>query len=90
MIPVGITHAHLAKAVAEIERNGIPPRRQARHCYYIHEGKTYPPKYVISLAGKYAFGQEIPAKTFITTDAMTYLRNMGCKVINKESDNEAI
>lgn len=51
-----IEREHILTAIAEIDRDGIP--QDARSITYdlIHGSKRYPPKYVLSLAAKYATG----------------------------------
>ncbi len=73
MIPNGIEAQHLEKAVAEIiRRGGVPKKRESRQYDYVHSGKRYPPKYVISLAAKYAFGEELASGKFNAHQARDY------------------
>ena len=58
MIPHEITRDHLLLALAEIKAKGVPSERESTVWLLKHEGKNYPPKYVISIAGKYALGHE--------------------------------
>lgn len=90
MIPDGIEQSHLDMAVAEIRRNGIPPSRQSIHYDYVHSGKLYPPKYVISLAAKYAFGEELQSTEFNAVRARDYLRSRGHTVIDRREDKAQI
>lgn len=83
MIPDGIESKHLAKAVAEIDLHGVPDSRRSVHYDYLYSGKRYPPKYVISLAGKYAFGEELPFDAFNAVRARDYLRTRGHTVIDR-------
>lgn len=64
MIPSNIEKEHIIKAIREIESNGIPPGRNSRSFFLIYEGKRYPPKYVISLANKFANGEELDPSVF--------------------------
>jgi len=90
MIPDGIEQSHLDMAVAEIRRNGIPPSRQSVHYDYVHSGKLYPPKYVISLASRYAFGEELQPTEFNAVRARDYLRSRGHTVIDRREDKGQI
>jgi len=64
MIPKNITREHVLRALKEIERNGVPMGRNSRKFVLSYEGKTFPPKYVVSLANKYANGIELDPSEF--------------------------
>ncbi len=65
MIPKDkLTKAHILAALAEIDKSGVPEGRQAKGYDLVHDGKKYPPKYVISLAVKHATGKELPHTKF--------------------------
>ncbi len=64
MIPKNITREHLLKAMAEIDANGVPLHRHSTRWSVLHEGRAYPPKYVVSLANRHANGEELPAIQF--------------------------
>ena len=64
MIPKNITREHILKAMAEIDINGVPRHRHSTRYAVLHEGRAYPPKYVVSLANRYANGEELPAMQF--------------------------
>lgn len=55
---------HVLKALSEIDKNDVPKRRQSKKYDLYHDGKTYPPKYVLSIATKYATGEELKASDF--------------------------
>jgi hypothetical protein len=59
MIPNNIKSEHILAALAEIDRNGIPPGRQATKFVLVCEGRKYPPKYVLSLAARHATGTQL-------------------------------
>ncbi len=56
MIPSQIRADHVHAAIAEIDKDGVPAWRQSVRYYFVHQGRRYPPKYVVSLAAKYAAG----------------------------------
>ena len=64
MIPSNIERGHIIKAIREIDSNGILPGRESRSFLLIFEGKRYPPKYVLSLANKFANGEELDPSRF--------------------------
>lgn len=64
MIPASITSEHIKTAIAHIRQHGIPSERASTGYDLLHQGRLYPPKYVLSLASKFATGEELPAKEF--------------------------
>jgi 5-methylcytosine-specific restriction enzyme A len=77
MIPKNITREHILKAMAEIDINGVPSHRHSTRWSVLHEGRAYPPKYVVSLANRYANGVELPAIQFDAGDARYFLKRRG-------------
>ena len=59
MIPENITKGHLEKAIEEIDRDGVRKGRHSSTYDLLHNGKSYPPKLVVSIANKYANGSEL-------------------------------
>ena len=64
MIPSNIEREHIIKAIRDIDSNGILAGRESRSFLLIFEGKRYPPKYVLSLANKFANGEELDPSRF--------------------------
>jgi hypothetical protein len=64
MIPKNINKDHILAAIAEIDKNGIPSGRNATKYHLIYKGKPFPPKYIISLANKYANGTVLKSNEF--------------------------
>ena len=64
MIPENITKTHIIKAIERIDEEGVPPNRKSKKYLLAYNGKYYPPKYVISLANKYANGRELDHSEF--------------------------
>ena len=78
MIPLNIGRKHIIKAVQEIDSNGIPPGRESRKFCLIFEGKRYPPKYVLSLANRFANDEELDPSEFSGgQEANNFLRRLG-------------
>jgi len=93
MIPDNITQDHIERAISEIERIEIPTHRKEKHYQLIYEEKVLPPKYVLSIANKYANGYELESKEFNAVEAKQFLLRKGFKVgdkriFNKESDQK--
>ena len=82
MIPKNIKREHVIKAIEEIKRNGIPKGRNSKKFLLEFNGEYYPPKYVISLANKYANGEILdPAQFSGGKETNDFLRNLGFSII---------
>ena len=64
MIPRNITAEHILKAVKEVKRDGVPAKHSAKKFGLLVDDGTYPPKYVVSLANKYANGERLGSTLF--------------------------
>lgn len=64
MIPSNIEKEHIIRAICEIDSNGIPSGRESRGFLLIFKRKQYPPKYILSLANKFANGEELDPSRF--------------------------
>jgi hypothetical protein len=62
MIPPNIERKHIIEAILEIDRR--KGTRPSRKFDLIYNGNSYPPKYVLSLANKYANGEELRSSKF--------------------------
>lgn len=81
MIPNAITAEHVLAAIAEIDREGVPARRGATRYRLVHQGRCYPPKYVMSLAAKFAVGQALPPEKFNGgNETNSYLQSLGFEI----------
>jgi len=91
MIPENITREHILRALEEIDHNGIPESRKSTRYYLASGGKQYPPKYVISLANKYANGPELnPANFSGGPEANSFLRRRGFHTVEKNQQQKVI
>ncbi len=78
MIPKNITREHVLNALQEIDKNRIPKRRGSTKFKLGFNEKNYPPKYVMSLANKYANGEELDSQDFSGgREANNYLEQLG-------------
>jgi hypothetical protein len=86
MIPSNIGRDHIIKAIEEIDSNGVPPRRESRDYYLIFEGRVYPPKYVISLANKFANGRKLESSRFTGgQETNNFLRRLEFEIVEASS-----
>jgi len=82
MIPRNICRDHVLKAIEEIKRTGIPEGRGLRKFLVEFSGSYYPPKYVISLANKYANNQELKPSEFSGgSESNDFLRGLGFQIV---------
>ncbi len=59
MIPTNIKKQHLLQAIAEIDREGVPPHQQSTGYDLVYKNKRYPPKLVVRIANRIANGREL-------------------------------
>jgi len=79
-ISKNISQEHVLKAIEEIDKNGVSGKFKGKSYSLIYNGKRYPPKYVVSLANKYANGEFLDPAEFNTHAAVRYLRRLGFRV----------
>ncbi|NTW69785.1 MAG: hypothetical protein HGB23_08055 [Chlorobiaceae bacterium] len=85
MIPQGLTEQHFFQAAAEIDLHGVVANRQSVYYDLILNNKPYPPKYIISLASKYASGSEFSSSRFNAVEAVRYFIVRGYAVIDRRN-----
>ena len=84
MIPKKISRKHLLAAAEIINREGVPKMRQSTRYNVLVNGSKFPPKYIISVAGKLATGKMISSQTFSGgAEANSFLRVRGFSIIDK-------
>lgn len=86
MIPDNIRKEHIEKAIEEIDREGIRKGRHSSTYDLVYNGKTYPPKLIISIANKYANGLELDPNDFgggKDTEAFKILESNGFTIKEK-------
>src|SRR5690606_1962599 len=84
-IPYNISKEHIQKAISEISSQDIPPQRREQHYSLREDGKSFPPKYVISIANKFANGVELDSKEFNAVEAKKFLLKREFTVIDYRS-----
>jgi len=83
MIPNNITRENILQAIQEIDGREVPPSREQIKYSIVWNGKLYPPKYTISIANKYANGEELDPSTFSGGDETNpFLNKRDFTVIN--------
>lgn len=81
MIPANISRGDVIRAISDIQTRQVPAGRESRKFQLIYDGRGYPPKYVISVANRFANGSELDSSEFITHEANRFLRRLGFIVI---------
>ncbi len=86
MIPDNLKKKHIIQAINEAKEVGIPIGRGSRKYLLKHENDYFPPKYVISLANKYANGIILDRSSFGGgNESNNFLNNLGFKIVNLSS-----
>lgn len=84
MIPGNIKEEHVKKALMEIDKQGVPKGRASRKFILEFDGKKYPPKYVLSLANKYANGIFLDSEVFGGgNETNQFLKSLGFQIFEK-------
>jgi 5-methylcytosine-specific restriction enzyme A len=87
-IPRNIRKEHILKALSEIDNHGVPDERNSSKFNLLYEGNQYPPKYVLSLANKYANGHELhPTEFNGGKQTNKYLSDRGFEIISNEKND---
>ena len=88
-----ITREHVLQALAEIDLEGVPADAASSTYDLIYGVRRYPPKLVLSLANKYAFGEELDRSTFsggADTQAFKVLQKLGFHIERKDFVEELL
>jgi hypothetical protein len=90
MIPENIKAEDILRAIEEAERLGIIPHGRDSEKYDLeYNGKLYPPKYIISLANKYANGKELDHSEFGGgEESNNFLESLGFNIMGKQKVSE--
>ena len=81
-IPKNINKDHVIEAIHKIDSEGVPERRESTRFTLAHEGKYYPPKYVISIANIFANGEEYSSSLFSGGDETNkFLSRLGFTIV---------
>jgi len=81
MIPKNITRNYILNAVQKIDKDGIPKGRDSKKFRLAYGGKTYPPKYIVSLANNLANGEELESSGFSGgQETNDYLERLGFEI----------
>jgi len=91
MIPQEITRDHILKALQEIDNSGVPSERESTVWLLRYRGEDYPPKYVISIASKYALDHEYSHENFSGGPSTNnFLKSRGFEIVPKNQGEEGV
>ncbi|MCW7076637.1 MAG: hypothetical protein OCU18_05020 [Candidatus Syntrophoarchaeum sp.] len=91
MIPSNIEKEDVIKAIEEIDERGLPPSRRSTKFVLVFNGKQYPPKYVLSLANKYANSEELKSSEFSGgQETNGFLQRLGFDIEEKSSSGREL
>lgn len=82
----GIQKEHILSAIQEVDIDGVRKGRHSTTYDLIYNSKSYPPKYILSLAAKYASGTELNPDDFAggaNTPAFQLLEGLDFRVLPK-------
>lgn len=87
-----ITKKHILEAISEIDLDGVRTGRHSSTYNLVYNNKRHPPKYVLSLANKYATGTELRPDEFQggqDTEAFKLFQEFGFEIIPKAKAAES-
>lgn len=81
LIPINIKREHIIKAIEDVRKFGTPKFRTSKKYFLKFDGDSYPPKYIISSANKYANGKELdPEKFSGGKETNDFLKSLGFNI----------
>ena len=85
MIPQNIKREHIIQAIQEIKKSGIPHKRNSKKFLLEYNNKFYPPKYIISLANRFANGEILnPSKFSGGSETNDFLTKLEFQIIGSD------
>ncbi|MEK4526440.1 DUF3427 domain-containing protein [Paenibacillus sp. BGI2013] len=84
MIPQNIVKQNILDAIAVIHKEGVPKERESTKYHLRYNGGLYPPKYVISVANRFANGHALSRDRFNGgAETNNFLKRLGFEVIEE-------
>lgn len=85
-IPSNITKEHIIEAINAISMENIPENRHSKEYFLVYDNNKLPPKYVLSIANKYANKIELDSSKFNAVEAKNYFIKMGFEIVTNVND----
>lgn len=92
LIPNNLSKRDILLALDELKKmKDFPPSRKSTNFDLLYEGKRFPPKYVISLANRYARGYELSSNDFNGgEETNSFLEKLGFEICTKDWDEDEV
>ena len=75
---------HVAQAIEHLRKHGYDPKRESTEYDLVAEGMRFPPKMVLSVANRFANGEELPPRGFYGgSESNDFLRGLGFEIVPK-------
>ena len=85
MIPKNITSEFILKAIAKIDKEGVPSKRLSKKYNLRYMDKVYPPKYTVGLANLFANGTMLEPKDYSGgKETNCFLMDLGFEISSTE------
>lgn len=84
-IPSNIERDHIERSIKEIDKNGVNKKGESTRWDLAYGDRRYPPKYVVSMANRYANGIDLDYKDFVSHMARRLLERQGYSIVAKRS-----
>jgi len=86
MINNNINKEHIIKALNWIDEHGVALNRESRKYHLKYQGRFYPPKYILSIANKFATGKELePAEFSGGNETNSFLSGFGFEIVEGDT-----
>lgn len=85
VIPPNITRESIIQALKDIDEDGVPVKRQIHLYALVHEGKPYPPKFVLNEANKIVNRIELDYTKYDSGDANDFLQERGFQIVTSDA-----
>ncbi len=91
MIPPNIRREHIIDAIMEADQLTIPPERLSKKFLLEYAGRHYPPKFIISIANRYANDVELDSNLFSGgKESNNFLNSRGFNVLGIGSEGGSV
>ncbi len=85
-----LSEQNILDAFKYIDEQGVPFRHQSTVYELVHDGKKYPPKYVIAVAANLATGKEIKTDSFNAIEAKNFFETRGYTIESSQAKYELV
>ena len=91
MIPGNIQKKHIIEAIQQLDKQGMPKNRVSKKFDLVWNEKTYPPKYLISLANEIVNKEPLDPEQYSGgNESNNFLMRLGFSIIDKEKNASVV